>query len=74
MQAAFNRHHGVTPLAYLRRIRLLLAREQLQSDDDRSVTDIAQACGFAHLGRFAAAYRDEFGELPRETRHTARGW
>jgi AraC-like DNA-binding protein len=74
LQSAFNRHHGITPLAYLRRIRLLLAREQLQSDSERSIADIARASGFAHLGRFAGAYRDEFGELPRHTRQTARGW
>ncbi|MBF4613878.1 AraC family transcriptional regulator [Curtobacterium sp. VKM Ac-1376] len=73
VQAAFNRHHGTTPLAYLRRIRLLLAREQLQSVSDRSIAEIARGAGFAHLGRFAGAYRDEFGELPRHTLRAARG-
>ncbi|MCS6586939.1 AraC family transcriptional regulator [Curtobacterium flaccumfaciens pv. flaccumfaciens] len=71
-QAAFNRHHGTTPLAYLRRIRLHLAREQLQIRPDRSVAEIARGAGFAHLGRFAGAYRDEFGELPRHTQQAAR--
>ena len=72
VQAAFRRHHGITPLAYLRHIRLLLAREQLQSASELSVADVARWAGFAHLGRFAAAYRDEFGELPRQTRWVAR--
>ena len=72
LQAAFQRHHGITPTMYLRRIRLLLAREQLQSGDDRSVADIARDAGFAHLGRFAGSYRQEFGELPRQTWQTAR--
>jgi AraC-like DNA-binding protein len=74
VQAAFNRHHGITPLAYLRHIRLLLAREQLESDNGLSVAEVARWAGFAHLGRFAGAYRDEFGELPRQTRQASRGW
>jgi AraC-like DNA-binding protein len=72
VQSAFARHHGTTPLAYLRRIRLLLVREQLQAGTGASVADIARSTGFAHLGRFAGAYREEFGELPRQTRIAAR--
>lgn len=72
LQEAFRRHHGITPTTYLRRIRLLLAREGLESGDARSVGDIARESGFAHLGRFAGSYRDEFGELPRETWQAAR--
>ncbi|WP_228517911.1 AraC family transcriptional regulator [Curtobacterium sp. VKM Ac-1376] len=72
VQAAFQRHHGITPTMYLRRIRLLLAREQLEAGDGRSVAEIARATGFAHLGRFAGSYRQEFGELPRQTASTAR--
>ncbi|MGG7306473.1 helix-turn-helix domain-containing protein [Curtobacterium sp. AB451] len=72
LQDAFRRHHGITPTTYLRRIRLLLAREGLESGDDRSVGDVARASGFAHLGRFAGSYRDEFGVLPRETWQAAR--
>jgi AraC-like DNA-binding protein len=72
LQEAFRRHHGITPTTYLRRIRLLLAREQLESGDERSIGEIARAAGFAHLGRFAGSYRDEFGVLPRETWQAAR--
>ena len=72
LQEAFRRHHGITPTTYLRRIRLLLAREQLESGDGRGIGEIARASGFAHLGRFAGSYRDEFGVLPRETWQAAR--
>lgn len=47
--------------------RLLLAREDLQSGFDRSIAEIARGAGVAHRGRFAGAYRDEFGEFPRHT-------
>ncbi|MGN8049191.1 helix-turn-helix domain-containing protein [Curtobacterium sp. 22159] len=72
LQDAFRRHHGITPTTYLRRIRLLLAREGLESGDERSVGEVARDSGFAHLGRFAASYRDEFGVLPRDTWQAAR--
>jgi AraC-like DNA-binding protein len=32
-----------------------------------SVAEVAQRCGFAHLGRFSAYYRERFGELPSAT-------
>jgi len=31
------------------------------------VTKVALDCGFSHLGRFAAQYRAQFGELPSQT-------
>jgi AraC-like DNA-binding protein len=71
LQDTFQRHHGIAPLTYLRGIRLLLARERLQTEPDLSVAEVARGAGFAHLGRFAAAYRAEFGELPRQTRQAA---
>jgi AraC-like DNA-binding protein len=32
-----------------------------------TVTSVALDSGFAHLGRFAAAYRHHYGESPSET-------
>lgn len=73
LQSAFQRVHGVSPLAYLKGIRLLLAREQLQSGTAASVAEVARSVGMTHLGRFASAYREEFGQLPRDVLRDAAG-
>ncbi len=69
LEYAFRDHLGSTPVRYLRLRRLMLARRRLQNPDSTSdrVTEIAIACGFFELGRFAADYRTHFGELPSET-------
>lgn len=66
---AFARHVGVPPMAYLRRVRLLRAHADLRAADPAraTVTEIALRWGFAHHGRFAAAYRERFGRAPSET-------
>ena len=35
--------------------------------DTTTVRAVATSLGFLHMGRFAAAYRDAFGESPSET-------
>jgi transcriptional regulator GlxA family with amidase domain len=58
-------------MTYLRELRLALAHDQLTSSDPRtvSVAGIAYRTGFAHLGRFAAAYRNRYGVPPSRTLH-----
>jgi AraC-like DNA-binding protein len=65
----FRRLTGTTPMAYLRDVRLQCAHDELQAADPAvaTVTTVAHMWGFAHLGRFAASYRKQFGELPGET-------
>lgn len=66
--ARFKRHRGVSPLTYLREVRLEHARRMLlQAEAGASVINIALACGFASLGHFAQRYRERFGELPSAT-------
>lgn len=74
LQLHFKEHLGTTPLGWVRRTRLARARQQLAAadDDDTNITDIALANGFNQFGRFAARYRDQFGELPSQTRRGAR--
>ncbi len=73
IEAHFKAHLGVTPLGWVRKTRLARVRQQLMmADEDASVTQIANDNGFAELGRFAAHYRKEFGELPSDTLKAAR--
>ncbi|MGJ7606844.1 AraC family transcriptional regulator [Variovorax sp. LT1R20] len=63
----FRRHRDLSPMEVLRNMRLDAAHAQLARHDGASVTQIALDCGFSHLSRFAACYRERFGQLPRET-------
>lgn len=68
LQASFQQFKATTPLNYLRMIRLEGARKALADDTNSlSIADIARNWGFSHMGRFAAAYYEAFGETPSET-------
>ena len=70
LQAAFADHLGMSPSAYVRRVRLARAHQELlaaQRGDGRSVADIAYQWGFGHVPRFAATYRERYGVPPSQT-------
>lgn len=69
LQYAFLDYAGLSPTAYLRRIRLNRVRKALRLADTQTatVTETAMRFGFLHLGRFARDYRMFFGESPSET-------
>lgn len=69
MEDGFRRYVGVSPLAYLRACRLDRVHADLlaATPGTRTVADVAYRWGFAHLGRFARAYRERFGCNPSET-------
>ena len=69
VQLAFRRHLDITPLGYLRRVRLHHAHRQLAAADPQheSVTAVAYRWGFANPSRFAACYRQAYGVLPSHT-------
>ncbi|MBZ6077425.1 AraC family transcriptional regulator [Microvirga puerhi] len=69
LQNGFQNFRGMTPMAFLRSLRLKQAHHQLCLADPNaaSVTEIALACGFTHLGEFGTLYKRTFGVTPRET-------
>jgi AraC-like DNA-binding protein len=74
LHEAFRSHIGMTPMTYLRQLRLQHAHNELRCSEptDTTVTDTARRWGFAHLSRFAQAYQRRYGECPSTTlRHAA---
>ncbi|GIF25838.1 AraC family transcriptional regulator [Paractinoplanes tereljensis] len=69
LQEAFRQHVGMSPLAYLRRVRLDGVHAELSRSDawQVNVSEVAYRWGFTHLGRFAGAYRDRYGVSPSQT-------
>lgn len=65
----FHEMYGVSPLAWFRSMKLNEVHRILRTTDpgNRRISDIAADWGFTHLGRFAAAYRQLFGEAPSQT-------
>jgi AraC family ethanolamine operon transcriptional activator len=64
LQNGFQTALGISPLAYLRAVRLNAARQALKTA--ASVTAAATDLGFWHFGHFAHDYQQMFGELPSE--------
>jgi AraC-like DNA-binding protein len=64
LQAGFRCHLGMSPMAYLRQLRLSRAHDDLRTGRAATIAEAAHRWGFAHLGRFAAEYRAKYGELP----------
>jgi len=65
--------YGVSPMQLLRDLRLDRIRQELvDASVDHNVSEIAMRWGYSHLGRFAAAYRQRFGEAPHQTLQSRR--
>lgn len=69
LRYAFQDLAGVSPMRYLKLLRLSHACRTLAAADAsrRSVKSVAINCGLHDLSRFALAYRRAFGELPYDT-------
>lgn len=65
---AFNKVLGISPVTYLRYVRLNGARADLiASDKSTLVSDVASKWGFWHMGMFSVYYKNLFGERPSQT-------
>lgn len=71
LQLLFKAEVGIGAMQWLRQQRLEAVRRHLglrrASRDSRSISEVALAYGFTHLGEFSTAYRRAFGETPRQT-------
>ncbi len=59
---------GLSPVQYIRHIRLKHARRLLLSDSSLSIADIAYDTGFSDPDYFSKVFRREFGCTPSEFR------
>ena len=65
---AFSERFDVTPKQYLLAVRMQRVRRDLVlAAPANKVSEIAANWGFWHMGKFAADYRRQFGELPSQT-------
>jgi AraC-like DNA-binding protein len=74
LQEGFQRHLAMSPMAYLRVVRLRCAHRDLRSahPSRSTVAAIAHRWGFTHLGRFATAHKTMYGESPLQALRAAR--
>lgn len=69
LQQTFARSTGLSPMRYLRQVRLARVHADLveASPEETTVAEVAARWGFVHHGHFAAAYRTRYGHAPAET-------
>ncbi len=69
LQQGFQRALGMSPMRYLREVRLREAHRDLRAADPTVTTvgAVAARWGFRHQGRFAAEYRRRYGHPPADT-------
>lgn len=58
---------GLTPENYVKRLRLLSARNKIR-ESDMTITEIAFMCGFVSSNHFSMLYKKTFGKTPTEER------
>jgi len=61
--ALFKQRMGMTPMAYVKQVRLLHAAQQLVLRED-PVSEIAYGNGFRNAFHFAREFKKQFGETP----------
>lgn len=68
LQLLFQRELATTPIAHLRRLRMVGARVELETPvRGATVGAVGRRFGYSNLGRFSAHYRSEFDETPSRT-------
>lgn len=66
-QTIFKQIYGRSPYAYLKHYRMNSAAVQLRESNE-SINQIALSLGYSNASKFARAFRDVFGMLPKDYR------
>lgn len=67
LNAGFKEYLAITPMRYLRDLRLERVRQELLSASNACVKGSALRWGFEHMGRFSHLYKQRYGETPSQT-------
>lgn len=73
LQYSFQSVAAVSPVQYLRSVRLNGARRSMRQYPQLGIADIAARWGFEHPSYFSLEYQKLFGELPSVNRRSAGG-
>lgn len=66
-QTVFKKVYGYTPYAYLKQYKMNYAAVRLRESNE-SINQIALSLGYSNASKFAKAFRDVLGILPRDYR------
>jgi AraC-like DNA-binding protein len=66
LSRTFEKKYGIGPMGFVRQRRLDACYTRLRGSEPgtTTVTDVAMSYGFNHVGKFAIAYKEAFGESP----------
>jgi len=64
----FKKRTNKTYITFLNELRIEEASKLLQVDKDRSITEIAEACGFQNISNFNRKFKHIKGKTPRDFR------
>ncbi len=68
LSSAFREFRGISPIEYLREIRLQGVRQDLlHAEPDTRISYIISQWGYVNFSSFSQAYRYRFGETPSDT-------
>ena len=73
LRRLFRQHMQITPRAWLRRERIMLAQEMLLAPQTK-IAAVADACGFADIYHFSREFKKSVGTGPREWRQNELGF
>lgn len=67
LYTGFRDFLGVSPMHYLRDLRMEQVHAELVSGEATNIAGVALRWGFTHMGRFSNDYKLRYGEMPSQT-------